>query len=180
MSRVGNKPIALPNGVTVTTKDREVTVKGPKGELKYEHRPEVAVELEGTSVVIKNMRPARDREARAFHGLTRALLQNMVIGVSQGYERKLEINGVGYNAKLEGKTVVLNLGFANQLRVPVPATVECEVPSQTSIVVRGCDKQKVGEFAASIRRLRPPEPYKGKGIKYDDEVIRRKAGKAMA
>ena len=180
MSRVGSKRIAVPGGVTVTTKDREVTVKGPKGSLTYEHRPEVGIEVDEGHVVVKNNRPSRDRDARAFHGLTRALVQNMVIGVSQGYERKLEINGVGYNAKLEGKVVVLNLGFANQLRVPVPATVECEIPSQTSIIIRGCDKQQVGEFAARIRRLRPPEPYKGKGIKYDDEIIRRKAGKAMA
>lgn len=179
MSRIGRQPIELPKGVTLKTSDREVSVKGPKGELKLTLRPEVDLEIGDNSILVINKRPARDGEARAFHGLTRALIQNMVIGVAKGYERKLEINGVGYTVKLEGKKLVMNLGFSHPVSVDLPDTVEIQVPNQTSIIVTGCDKQQVGEIAAQIRKLRPPEPYKGKGIKYDYEIIKRKAGKAF-
>ena len=179
MSRIGKKPVEIPKGVTVATQGREVTVKGPKGELKYEHRREIAVNVDGSEVVIENLRPERDREARAYHGLTRALIQNMVLGVATGYEKKLEINGVGYQVKRQGQRLVFNLGFADDRVLDIPAGLDIDVPSATAIIIRGCDKQMVGEFAARIRKLKPPEPYKGKGIKYDYETIRRKAGKAF-
>jgi large subunit ribosomal protein L6 len=179
MSRIGNQAIQLPKGVTVSTSGRRVTVKGPKGELSIEHRPEVAVRVDGAVVTVENQRPARDRHARAYHGLTRALLNNMAIGVTQGYEKKLEITGVGYQVKKQGDRLVFSLGFADDRVVEIPKGIEVDVPTATAIAVRGCDKQMVGELAARIRKLRPPEPYKGKGIKYDHEVIRRKAGKAF-
>lgn len=179
MSRIGKNPVRLPKGVSIATSGRTLTVKGPKGELAYTHRPEVEVEVDSALVTVHNRRPARDKVARAYHGMTRALLQNMVKGVSDGFERKLEINGVGYTVKKEGDALVFALGYAHPVRVPIPATVQVDVPVQTQVVIRGCDKQQVGQFAAALRSLKPPEPYKGKGIKYDDEVIRRKAGKAF-
>lgn len=179
MSRIGNAPVAIPKGVTVTSKGGDIAVKGPKGELAYSHRPEVSVEVVESEVVVKRIGSAQDRRARAFHGLTRALIQNMVIGVSDGYEKKLEINGVGYNCKQEGTKLVFNLGFAHTVSVDVPKGIEVELKNPTNIALRGCDKQMVGQLAARIRKLRPPEPYKGKGVKYADETIRRKAGKAF-
>jgi large subunit ribosomal protein L6 len=179
MSRIGKKPITIPSGVTVTASGSTVAVKGPKGELKLAARSEVGVKVEGGAIVVTRLREERDRQARAYHGMTRSILEGMVIGVSQGYEKKLEINGVGYGAKLEGKTIVLTLGFAHPVKVPVPSDVSVEVPNPTTILLKGCDKQKVGQLAASIRKLRKPEPYKGKGIKYENEVVRRKAGKAF-
>ena len=179
MSRIGKQPITIPSGVTVTADGGVVTVKGPKGQLELSQRPEVSVQVEGSQVQIDRIGDDRDRAARAYHGMTRALIQNMVTGVSQGYEKKLEINGVGYTAKVEGTNIVLNLGFSHPVTKPIPSTVTVTCPSQTQIVIQGCDKQQVGEIAAEIRKIRPPEPYKGKGIKYDTEVIRRKAGKAF-
>ena len=179
MSRIGYQPIELPSGVFLKTSGRDVSVKGPKGELKLTLRPEVDLDVGDKVIKVVNNRPARDGSARAFHGMTRALIQNMVIGVDKGYERKLDVNGVGYTVKLEGKKLVMNLGFSHPVSVDLPDSVEVQVPSQTSIVVSGCDKQQVGEIAAQIRKLRPPEPYKGKGIKYDFEIIKRKAGKAF-
>jgi len=179
MSRIGRKPINVPASVTVTAEGSQVVAKGPKGELALATRPEVDVVVDGNVVTVENKGGARDRQARAFHGMTRALIQNMVTGVAQGYERKLEINGVGYEAELKGKEVVLQLGFAHPVHFPVPDSVTVEVPSRTSILVKGCDKQQVGMVAAEIRKLRPPEPYKGKGIKYDNEIIKRKQGKAF-
>ncbi len=179
MSRIGQQPIELPSAVSLTASGREIKAKGPKGELKLTLRPEIDVTIEDKTVKVTNNRPSRDSNARAFHGMTRALLQNMITGVGQGFERKLEINGVGYTAKLEGQKVVLNLGFSHSVSIDVPTTVDIKVPTQTSIVITGCDKQQVGEIAAKIRKLRPPEPYKGKGIKYDFETIKRKAGKAF-
>lgn len=179
MSRVGRVPVTIPSGVTVTSKDRLVTIKGPKGELKYKHRPEVDVKIDSGRITVANTRPKYEKAARAYHGMTRALLQNMVDGVSKGYERKLELNGVGYTVKLEGKSLVLTLGYALPVKVPVPPTVQVEVPNPTNLVVRGADQQQVGLFAAQVRKLKPPEPYKGKGFKYENEVIRRKAGKAF-
>lgn len=180
MSRVGRQPVSIPAGVTVSAKDRLVTIKGPKGELKYKHRPEVSVTVEGTQVKIANQRSFADKAARSYHGMTRALIQNMVEGVAKGYERKLEITGVGYTIKLEGKNkLIMTLGYALPVKVEIPPTVVVEVPNPTQLVVRGADLQQVGQFAAYVRKLKPPEPYKGKGFKYENEVIRRKAGKAF-
>jgi large subunit ribosomal protein L6 len=178
MSRIGKQPVAIPAGVTVTAGAGSVAVKGPKGELAINTRPEVSVEVQDNTVVVSVV--AVDAGgARAYHGLTRALIQNMVTGVTTGYERKLEIHGVGYNASLEGPKVVFNLGFAHQVFVDIPKGLTVECPNQTTVIVRGCDKQQVGELAARIRKLRPPEPYKGKGVKYHDEILHRKAGKAF-
>jgi large subunit ribosomal protein L6 len=179
MSRIGKKPVPIPSGVQVSAKERTLTVKGPKGELSYTHRPEVKVHVDAKEIRVENVGHESDKAARAYHGLTRALLQNMVRGVATGYERKLEIEGVGYTVKLQGGQLVFTLGYAHPVNVPIPPTVKVDVPAQTQIIVRGCDKQQVGLFAAGLRRLKPPEPYKGKGIRYEGEVIRRKAGKAF-
>ena len=179
MSRIGKQPVAIPAGVTVTAGAGTVAVKGPKGELTINTRPEVGVEIQDNRVVVSVVTDETDAAARAYHGLTRALIQNMVTGVTAGYERKLEIHGVGYNANLEGQKVVFNLGFAHQVSVDIPKGLTVECPNQTTVIVRGCDKQQVGELAAQIRKLRPPEPYKGKGVKYHDEILHRKAGKAF-
>jgi large subunit ribosomal protein L6 len=178
MSRIGKKPIEVPKGVTVQVAGGAVSVKGPKGELKLPLRPEVGVSVEGATLTVS----ARDdeRASRAQQGTARAVIANMITGVSKGYEKKLDISGVGYEAALEGKTLVLKLGFNRPVRFPVPATVTVEAPTPTSLVVKGIDAQQVGTVAAQIRKLRKPEPYKGKGIKYSDEVIQRKAGKAFA
>lgn len=180
MSRIGKKPVAIPKGVTVAVNGAAVSVKGPKGELSIQHRPELEVAVEGDEVQVSPAPGAEgERETRAFHGLTRALIQNMVVGVAEGYEKKLEINGVGYEVDIKGQDVVMQLGFAHPVIYKIPPTVTVEAPSRTALVIRGCDKQQVGQVAAAIRKLRPPEPYKGKGIKYHDEVIRRKQGKAF-
>lgn len=178
MSRIGKKPVAIPKGVTVQVAPGSVAVKGQKGELKFALPPEVQVAVDGSVVHVT----AKDeqRESRALQGTTRAILANMVDGVSKGYERKLEITGVGYDAALEGKVLVLKLGFNKPVRFDVPATVVVEVPNPTTLIVKGIDNQQVGTVAAAIRKLRKPEPYKGKGIKYSGEVIKRKAGKAFA
>jgi large subunit ribosomal protein L6 len=178
MSRIGKKPIEVPKGITIAVAGGTVSVKGPKGELKIPLRPEVQVTLEGSTVTVS----AKDdeRQSRALQGTLRALLANMIVGVSKGYEKKLEINGVGYEAALEGKTLVLKLGFNRPVRFAVPSTVVVETPTATAVLVKGIDNQQVGSVAAAIRKLRKPEPYKGKGIKYAEEVIRRKAGKAFA
>jgi len=179
MSRIGKKPVAIPSGVTVTASTGSVAVKGPKGELSIDTRPEVSVDVEEKQVLVRVVASEVDGSTRAYHGLTRALIQSMVTGVTEGYERKLEIHGVGYNATLEGNKLTFNLGFAHSVSVNIPKDLTVECPNQTTVIVRGCDKQMVGELAARIRKLRPPEPYKGKGIKYDDEIIHRKAGKAF-
>ncbi|GAB4140698.1 MAG: 50S ribosomal protein L6 [Planctomycetota bacterium] len=178
MSRIGKKIVPIPKGVTVTADGATVKVKGPKGELQLALRPEVTVAIEDAGVRVSASDDAR--QTRAYQGTTRALIQNMVQGVATGYEKKLEINGVGFQASLEGKALSLSLGFNKPVRYPIPGTVAVEVPNPTTIIVRGCDKQQVGLVAAEIRKLRKPEPYKGKGIKYSDEVIKRKAGKAFA
>lgn len=179
MSRVGRKPVPIPAGVEVNIAGTKVSVKGPKGQLDLYLLPQVKVEQEGGELRVKRLGSERDRFARAMHGTTRALLNNMVIGVARGYERKLEVQGVGYSAQLQGNKLVLNVGFSHPVEKEIPSTVTVECPNQTTIIVRGCDKQRVGEFAAEIRKLRPPEPYKGKGIRYSDEIVRRKAGKAF-
>jgi len=176
MSRIGNKPIPVLDGVKVAVDGRKVQVDGPKGKLQFEHRREVAVKVDGKQVVVS--RANDERQARAFHGLTRALLNNMIFGVKNGYEKKLEIIGVGYQASLKGKAVNLRVGLANELvrNIPVGLTVTC--PDATHIVIQGCDKQLVGQFAAELRSLRKPEPYKGKGVRYQGEQIKLKPGKA--
>lgn len=178
MSRIGKKPIVVPKGVTVQVAPGSVTVKGQKGELKLPIRPEVTVGVEGTNVTVAAN--GEQRESRALQGTTRALIANMIEGVSKGYEKKLEISGVGYDAALEGKVLVLKLGFNKPVRFDVPASVVIEVPNATTLLIKGVDNQQVGTVASAIRKLRKPEPYKGKGIKYSDEVIKRKAGKAFA
>jgi large subunit ribosomal protein L6 len=179
MSRIGKKPAQVPAGVKVQIADRTVTVTGPLGTLQWEHRPEVSVAYDDQTKIITVTRQDDERQSRALHGLTRALVVNMIVGVTQGYEKRLEIQGVGYLAALLGKTLQLRVGLANELQVPIPEGVKVTVPDQQHVVIQGIDKQKVGHFAASVRALRKPEPYKGKGIRYLGEAVRRKQGKAM-
>lgn len=179
MSRIGKQPVTIPSGVTVEAKGREVSVKGPKGNLSFELRPEVQLEVEGNQASVGLTGTGAAREARAFHGLTRALLNNMVTGVTQGFEKKLEIHGVGWNAQVQGQKVVLNIGFCHPVDIPLVGGVTAECPNNTSIVIRGANKQAVGQVAADIRAVRPPEPYKGKGIRYQGEFVRRKSGKSF-
>lgn len=178
MSRLGKKPVAIPSGVKVALDGRMITVEGKLGTLKYEHRPEVTVEVNDDAKEVVCTRSADDREDKAYHGLTRALLANMVHGVSEGYEKRLEIHGVGYLGAIQGDTLQLRVGFANEIHKKIPSDVDVTCPDQTHIVVKGLDKQKVGQFAAEVRAVRKPEPYKGKGIRYEGEQVRRKAGKA--
>ncbi len=179
MSRIGRMPITVPAGVTVEVAEGNVvTVKGPKGELTRELRPEMKIKQEGTTITVE--RPSDDKLHRSLHGLTRTLLNNMVVGVSDGFKKELEVNGVGYRVAKEGTNLVMNLGYSHQVVVPEIEGITIDVPAPNRIVVNGCDKQMVGQFAAEIREQRPPEPYKGKGIKYVDEVIRRKVGKTGA
>ena len=175
MSRIGNKPIEIPAGVTVDVGPGRVSVNGPKGEL--EQRVDRDMKIELTDGVLTVARPTDRGEHRALHGLTRSLIANMVIGVTDGYEKRLQITGVGYRAKPAGKGLELSLGFSHPISVAAPEGIEFEVPQPTEIVIRGIDKQLVGEVAAQIRRHRPPEPYKGKGVRYADEQVRRKVGK---
>ena len=176
MSRIGKKPIAIPAGVDVKINGSEVTVKGPKGELKNTFNADIGIAMENNEVIVT--RPSDDKEHRALHGLTRTLIANMVEGVSVGYKKELEVNGVGYRAQKQGKNLVMNLGYSHQVIMPEVDGITVEVPNNNSIIISGADKQKVGQFAAEVREKRPPEPYKGKGIKYVDEHIRRKEGKA--
>lgn len=178
MSRIGNKSVALPSGVTVELKGSMVHVKGSKGELTYELLPEVTVTVDGSTVVVGRKNDSKD--ARARHGLTRALINNMVKGVSDGYQKQLEIIGVGYKAAIKGKTLVLNLGHSHPIDFDIPAEIEItqDERNKNILFIKGADKQQVGQVAARIRELRPPEPYKGKGIRYSDEHVRRKVGKA--
>lgn len=178
MSRIGKKPIPIPKGVTITLDGSTVTVKGPKGELKRTFRSELGIEQQDGELLVS--RPTDSKEHRALHGLTRALLANMVQGVTDGYRRSLEIVGVGYRAEKKGKTLVLNVGYSHQVQYPEPEGITLSTASPTVVVVEGIDKQKVGQVAAEIRAVRPPEPYKGKGIRYQGEQVRRKAGKAGA
>jgi large subunit ribosomal protein L6 len=175
MSRIGKQPIPVPDGVTVSLGPGRVTVNGPKGELEQvvSQRMEI-VETEGTLTV---KRPTDRGTDRAVHGLTRSLVANMVEGVTEGFEKRLEIQGVGYRAKLAGKALELSVGYSHTITVPAPDGIEFEVPQPTQLIVRGIDKQLVGEIASQIRRVRPPEPYKGKGIRYQGEQVRRKVGK---
>ena len=178
MSRIGIRPITVPAGVEVTVDGNVVTVKGPKGQLTQEIAPEMTVELNDGTLMVK--RPSDNRQERSQHGLARTLINNMVVGVTQGFEKKLQLVGVGYKAEKKGDTLVLSLGYSHPVELKDPEGITTECPSQTEIVVKGIDKAFVGNYAADIRAWRKPEPYKGKGIKYADEVIRRKEGKAGA
>ena len=176
MSRIGRMPVAIPAGVEVNIANGNlVTVKGPKGTLTQQLSPLMTIKQEGAELHVT--RPNDEKENRALHGLTRALLHNMVVGVTEGYKKELDINGVGYRAAKEGKKLVLTIGYSHPVEVEEIDGITIDVPNPNHLVVSGCDKQKVGQFAAELREKRPPEPYKGKGIKYTDEVIRRKVGK---
>jgi large subunit ribosomal protein L6 len=175
MSRIGKKPIPVPDGVTVDIKPGHVFVKGPKGELQQDINPEMKVSQEDGMLTVE--RPTDRGEHRALHGLTRSLIANMVEGVTNGYEKRLEIQGVGYRARLQGKSLELALGYSQPVSVSAPEGIEFEVPQPTQVVVRGIDKQLVGEIAAQVRKARPPEPYKGKGVRYAGEHVARKVGK---
>jgi large subunit ribosomal protein L6 len=179
MSRIGKKPVPVPAGVEVTLSGEAVKVKGPAGELTHQWHPNMDVSWNAETREIQVSRPDDLRQNRALHGLTRALIANNVKGVQTPWEKKLEIQGVGYQATLQGKVLSLQVGYANVIKLPVPEGVLCEVPAPTQVIVRGADRHIVGQFAANIRRVRPPEPYKGKGIRYVGEVVRRKAGKAF-
>lgn len=176
MSRIGKKPIPIPKGVNVEKANGVLKVSGPKGELSTKVHPRIEVEITTDSVLVK--RKSDSRMDKALHGLWRSLINNMIIGVSQGYSKKLEIVGIGYRAELKGKALVLYLGYSHPIIFIPPDGIKLEVPQPTSIIVSGIDKQLVGQVAAKIRSFRPPEPYKGKGIRYEGEVIRMKAGKA--
>lgn len=175
MSRIGKKPVEIPSGVTVTINGDTVTVKGPKGELIRSFNPDINIAVEDN--IIHVTRPSDSKNHRALHGTTRALLANMVDGVSKGFEKSLELVGVGYRAQKQGKKLVLNVGYSHPVEFEPEEGLEVEVPSNTKIVVKGVSKERVGAFAANIRDVRPPEPYKGKGIRYEGEYVRRKEGK---
>ncbi len=176
MSRIGKLPITVPAGVEVKFNGNELTVKGPKGTLTQELHPDMTVKVEGNEILVT--RPSDIKQHRALHGLTRSLVANMVEGVTNGFEKELEINGVGYRAQMQGKTLVMNLGYSHPVEMEAPEGLTIESPAPNKIIIKGADKQKVGQLAAEIREKRPPEPYKGKGIKYVTEHIRRKEGKA--
>ena len=176
MSRIGKKPIEIPAGVEVKVDGSKVTIKGPKGTLESTFNHEINIALEGNEIIVT--RPTDDKNHRALHGLTRTLIHNMVEGVTNGYSKTLEVNGVGYRAQKQGKNLVMNLGYSHQVIVPEVPGITIDVPTPNQVVISGADKQQVGQFAAEVREKRPPEPYKGKGIKYAEYNIRRKEGKA--
>ena len=179
MSRIGRAPIAVPAGVEIKVEDNNVvTVKGPKGTLTQKFNPNMTIAVEGAVATVS--RPNDAKENRSLHGLTRTLLNNMVVGVTEGFKKELEVNGVGYRVAKEGNKLVMNLGYSHQVTMEEIPGITIEVPGPNKIIINGCDKQLVGQFAANVREKRPPEPYKGKGIKYVDEVIRRKVGKTGA
>ena len=178
MSRIGKQPVPLADGAKVSVNGRMIEVEGPKGKLSYEHRPEVSIAINEDDKQINISRAVNDRTSREVHGLTRALVANMVEGVTKGYEKKLEIIGVGYLASISGDVLQLRVGYANELHKKIPKELNVTCPDQTHVVVQGCDKQKVGQFAAEVRALRKPEPYKGKGVRYQGEQVKIKPGKA--
>jgi large subunit ribosomal protein L6 len=175
MSRIGKKPIEIPTGVTATVDQSSVTVKGPKGELTRSFNPDMAISVEENVLTVT--RPSDSKEHRALHGTTRAVISNMVEGVSKGFEKSLELIGVGYRAQKQGTKLILNVGYSHPVEIEPEKGVEVEVPSNTKIIVKGTNKERVGALAANIRDVRPPEPYKGKGIRYEGEYVRRKEGK---
>ena len=176
MSRIGKKPVPIVGGAKVSVNGTKIEVEGPKGKLSYDHRPEIIVTVDGDRVLVT--RHTDDRTSRELHGLTRAIVNNMIIGVTEGYERKLEIVGVGYLAAIKGDVLQLRVGYANELHRKIPSELNVTCPDQTHIVIQGCDKQQVGQFAAEIRALRKPEPYKGKGVRYQGEYVKIKPGKS--
>jgi len=178
MSRIGKKPVAVVDGVKVAIQGRIISVEGPQGKLSWEHRPEVSVAYDDKSRLINVNRGGDDRMSRALHGLTRALIQNMIEGVKKGYEKRLEVIGVGYVVSVQGKVLALRVGYANEVKKPIPEGLKVTCPDQTHVVIQGCDKQLVGQFAAEIRAVRKPEPYKGKGVRYQGEHVKIKPGKA--
>jgi len=180
MSRIGKQPIAVPAAVKVQVADGKVRVEGPKGKLEFTHHAQVNVAIDDKTKAIQVTRPNDERLSKSLHGLTRTLISNMVEGVTKGYEKKLKIEGIGYQARLDKKTVVLTVGYANQIRLDPPEGVTAVLPDPTTIIISGADKQKVGQFAAEIRAARKPEPYKGKGVRYENEVVRRKEGKSFS
>lgn len=175
MSRIGRKPIPVPSGVEVKIEGNTVTVKGPKGSLTREFHPDMKIIFDGSQILVE--RPSDEKNHRSLHGLTRTLINNMIMGVTNGFQKNLELVGVGYRAAKQGRKLVLTVGYSHPVEMEPPEGVEVEVPAQNQVVVKGIDKEVVGNFAANIRAVREPEPYKGKGIKYANEVIRRKAGK---
>jgi large subunit ribosomal protein L6 len=179
MSRIGRKPVAVPADVKVSVADSTIRVEGPNGKLSYTFRPEMGVRYDEAGKQVLVTRPSDERDHRALHGLTRSLIANMVQGVTTGYTKKLEIVGVGYQAQLRGNALALQVGYANQIALEPPPGVKVVVPDPTHVTISGPDKQAVGQFAAVVRKVRPPEPYKGKGIRYEGEAVRRKAGKAF-
>jgi large subunit ribosomal protein L6 len=179
MSRIGKQPVVVPGGVKVGVAAGSISIEGPLGKLQWAFHPDVSVQFDESAKQVRVSREGDSRQARALHGLSRALIQNMVVGVTKGYEKKLEVVGVGYLAAIQKGVLQLRVGFANEIQMPIPAGLNVTCPDQTHIVIKGTDKQLVGQFAAEIRATRKPEPYKGKGIRYDGEVVRRKAGKAM-
>lgn len=176
MSRIGNKVINLPAGTTVDVKEGNfVTVKGAKGTIDFQFNSEIKINVQNKSVVVE--RPNDDKEMKMMHGTTRAVLNNMIVGVSDGFKKQLDINGVGYRAALQGNKLVVSAGYSHNVELIIPEGIKVELPKNTTVIVSGFDKQAVGQFAANIRAIRKPEPYKGKGIKYSDEIVRRKEGK---
>lgn len=175
MSRIGKKPVEVPSGVTITLEGTLMTVKGPKGELKRDLHPDMKINLEENVITVE--RPSDNKEHRALHGTTRSLISNMVEGVTKGYERALELIGVGYRATKSGQKLVLNVGYSHPVEIVPEQGIEIEVPSNTKVIVKGIDKERVGALASNIRSVRLPEPYKGKGIRYEGEYVRRKEGK---
>ncbi len=180
MSRIGKQPVVIPNGAKVRIENGTVFVEGPKGKLQFTHHKTITVAMGDGQKSIVVTRPDDDRFSRSLHGLTRSIIANMVDGVTKGYEKKLKIEGIGYQARMDKKSVVLTVGYANAVTVTPPEGVTVTVPDPTTIVVTGADKQKVGQYAAEVRHVRKPEPYKGKGIRYDNEQVRRKEGKSFA
>ena len=178
MSRIGTLPIEILDGVKVSVEERVVSVEGPLGKLRYEHRPEVEVRVDDDGKSVSVIRQNNERASRAYHGLTRSLISNMVFGVKNGYEKKLEVVGVGYLAAVKGKQLQLRVGYANEIHKAIPDGLDVTCPDQTHVVVKGPDKQQVGQFAAEVRAARKPEPYKGKGVRYDGERVKIKPGKA--
>lgn len=180
MSRIGKKPVPIPKGAKIALDGRTVKVEGPKGKLEWEHRPEVSISVDDDKKEIVVARANEDRVSKALHGTTRALVNNMLIGVTEGYEKKLEIVGVGYLAAIQGNVLQLRVGYANEIHKKIPTGLDVTCPDQTHVVVKGCDKQQVGEFAAEVRAVRKPEPYKGKGVRYQGEYVKIKPGKAAS
>lgn len=178
MSRIGKKPVPVLDGVKVSVSGRTINVEGPQGKLAWEHHPDVTVSLDDKTKEVVVTRKNDERLARSLHGLTRSLVQNMIEGVKKGYEKRLEVIGVGYVVSLQGKTLALRVGYANEIKKTIPEGLKVTCPDQTHVVIQGCDKQKVGQFAAEVRAVRKPEPYKGKGVRYQGEFVKIKPGKA--